>query len=82
MDEIVSWIVHHLDFDALYYYGRDRALHLSWGRTPRKLVVLMRTDPETGRRRPAGSATGEKGRALISRAIGGTGYGGALDART
>ena len=80
MDEVALWIVHNLDFDALYYYGRDRAVHLSWGPRMRRMVVVMRTDPETGRRRPAGTGGGEKGRALITRVITGAMNGGSINA--
>jgi hypothetical protein len=69
MDEVASWVVHNLDFDALYYYGRDRAVHLSWGPGMRRMVVIMKTDPKTGRRRPAGTGFGGRGQALIGRAI-------------
>jgi hypothetical protein len=80
MNEVASWIVHNLDFDALYYNGRDRALHLSWGPKMRQMVVLMRTDPATGRRRPAGTGSGETGRAPLTGAIGDFRNGGAVDA--
>jgi hypothetical protein len=82
MDEIASWIVHSLDFHALYYYGPDRALHVSWGPKVRRMVVLMRTDPETRRRRAAGTGTGVHGRALITRATKGARNGDAADANS
>lgn len=69
MDEVASWVVHNLDFDALYYYGRHRAVHLSWGPKMRRMVVIMKTDPKTGRRRPAGTGFGGNGQTLIGRAI-------------
>lgn len=65
MDEVAHWIIDNLAFDALYYYGCTRPLHLSWGPEMRKMTVLMRTTPETGVRVPAGNRRGGKGHTLI-----------------
>lgn len=65
MDEVAHWIIDNLAFDALYYYGRNRPLHLSWGPEMRKMTVLMRTNPATGKRSPAGNTKNSKGHALI-----------------
>jgi hypothetical protein len=67
MDEVGAWIVENLKFDALYYYGRDRALHLSWAPQQRRMVVRMRTVPESGRRMPIGRAYGFDGAKLLLR---------------
>ena len=67
MDEVGAWIVENLKFDVLYYYGRDRALHLSWAQQERRMVVRMRTFPESGRRMPAGRAYGLVGTRLLLR---------------
>lgn len=40
--ETASFIVEHLPFDALYFYGSSRPAHVSWSRSPRKLVVEMK----------------------------------------
>lgn len=69
MDEVGAWIVENLEFDALYYYGADRALHLSWGPLARRMVVRMQTDPESGRRGPAGCVHGTAGVKLLAREV-------------
>jgi hypothetical protein len=69
IDEVGAWIVENLEFDALYYYGRDRALHLSWAPKGRRMVVRMRTVPESGRRMPAGRAHGVDGTKIFAREI-------------
>lgn len=66
MNEVGAWIIENLEFDALYYYGADRALHLSWAPLARRMVLRMHTDPESGRRRPAGRAHGAAGMKLLS----------------
>jgi hypothetical protein len=65
MDEVGAWIVENLKFDALYYYGRDCALHLSWAPQERRMVVRMRAVPESGRRMPTGRAYGLGGTRLL-----------------
>ncbi|TDV37464.1 DNA phosphorothioation-associated putative methyltransferase [Paraburkholderia caballeronis] len=30
MDEVVEWIIANVGFDRLYYYGKDRPIHISW----------------------------------------------------
>ena len=40
--ETASFIVEHLPFDALYFYGSSRPVHASWSHSPRKLVVEMK----------------------------------------
>jgi hypothetical protein len=67
MDEVGAWIVENLKFDALYYYGRDRVLHLSSAPQERQMVVRMRTVPGSGRRMPAGRAYGLGGTRLLLR---------------
>jgi DNA phosphorothioation-associated putative methyltransferase len=51
MSEVADWIVAHLPFDRLYYYGRDRPLHLSYGPEQRRERVDMRENG-IGRRMP------------------------------
>jgi hypothetical protein len=31
MEEIANWIIENLPFDRLYFYGRDRPIHVSYG---------------------------------------------------
>ena len=31
MEEVADWIIANLPFDRLYYYGRDRPIHVSYG---------------------------------------------------
>lgn len=30
MNEVVDWIITNVSFDRLYYYGKDRPIHISW----------------------------------------------------
>lgn len=45
MLEVAQWIVSNLPFDRLYFYGRDRPLHVSYGpNQDRKIVLMTATD--------------------------------------
>lgn len=48
---IASWIVTHLPFDRLYFYGPEKPLHVSMGPEGARAVVLMMDGP-SGRRVP------------------------------
>lgn len=50
MAEVARWIVAHLPFDRLYFYGTDRPLHVSWSETPAGEAWEMRE--VSGRRVP------------------------------
>jgi len=69
--EVAVWALEHTDVDALYYYGKDRPLHISWSPEPRGMVVKMKTteqmkdSKQVKIRRPAGHATGAAGLALL-----------------
>lgn len=41
MFEVSQWIAENLEFDRLYYYGKDRPIHLSFSVTPAKQVTVM-----------------------------------------
>jgi hypothetical protein len=40
--EVAQYIIEDLDFDAIYFYGKNRPIHVSWSQSPRKLVVEMK----------------------------------------
>lgn len=43
MDIIASYIAEHLPFDRLYFYGKDRPLHLSTGPEPARYALIRHT---------------------------------------
>jgi hypothetical protein len=42
MREVADWVIDNLPFDRVYYYGQDRALHVSWSATPKRAAFDMR----------------------------------------
>ena len=40
--EVAQYIIEDLNFDAIYFYGKNRPIHVSWSQSPRKLVVEMK----------------------------------------
>ena len=68
MDEAALWIASNLRFDAMYYYGRDRPLHISWGPEMRHMVVLMKTNADE-RRQPSGNGRNARGVSLVNSVI-------------
>jgi len=40
--EVAVFVVETLPFDALYFYGDDRPIHVSWSQTPRNVAVEMK----------------------------------------
>ena len=68
MDEAALWIASNLRFDSMYYYGRDRSLHISWGPAMRQMVVLMKTDESVKRRSPTRHGHHAQGIALVKSA--------------
>ncbi len=51
MHEVVQYICDNIEFDRLYFYGKDRPIHISWNEAPLKhLQVLKRA--ESGNRHP------------------------------
>lgn len=65
MDEAALWIASNLQFDSMYYYGRDKPLHISWGPAMRQMVVLMKTNEFNQRRQPAKNGRNAKGISLV-----------------
>ena len=47
--ELAHWIVEHLPFDALYFYGDSRPVHIAWGESPSKRIYTLIETPR-GRR--------------------------------
>lgn len=44
MKEVADWIIANLPFDRLYFYGRDRPIHVSFAQNPkREAIAMMRT---------------------------------------
>lgn len=39
---IAIFVARSLPFDAMYYYGKDKPLHVSWSTMPRALILEMR----------------------------------------
>jgi DNA phosphorothioation-associated putative methyltransferase len=45
MEMVVEWIIGNVKFDRLYFYGRDRPIHISYSSTPTRQVVDMIETP-------------------------------------
>ncbi|WP_237706375.1 DNA phosphorothioation-associated putative methyltransferase [Methylibium petroleiphilum] len=45
MEEVADWIVENLPFDRLYYYGKDRPIHLSYSPTELGEAIELRAGP-------------------------------------
>ncbi|TBW50372.1 DNA phosphorothioation-associated putative methyltransferase [Marinobacter halodurans] len=41
MLEVSQWIAENLEFDRLYFYGKDRPIHLSFSESPTQQVTVM-----------------------------------------
>jgi hypothetical protein len=50
MLEVAQWISAHCDFDRIYFYGRDRPLHVSYG--PDNSREIFELTLRSGRRVP------------------------------
>ena len=51
MEEVAGWIATHLPYDRLYYYGKDKPLHVSYGPEQTRQFVDMLPGP-SGKRIP------------------------------
>lgn len=58
MNEIAHFICLNLSFDKLYYYGRNRPIHISVSESPLRHLQLMQQS-ESGRRYPGKKAFGD-----------------------
>lgn len=50
--EVASFVITMLDFDALYFYGPEKPIHVSWSESPRGLVVEMKFNEKHQRHFP------------------------------
>lgn len=50
---LAIFVASSLPFDAMYYYGKDKPLHVSWSTMPRALIVEMRFQPDYQRYFPS-----------------------------
>jgi hypothetical protein len=41
MEGVASWIIANLSFDRLYFYGRDRPIHVSYGPEQSRVAYRM-----------------------------------------
>jgi hypothetical protein len=41
MEEVALWVAAHTPFDRLYFYGKDRPIHVSYSNTPARQFVRM-----------------------------------------
>lgn len=59
MEEVVLFIVKNLSFDKVYFYGKNRPLHVSVGNEPERHLQIMNVS-DKGRRIPGRKAFGNK----------------------
>jgi hypothetical protein len=59
MQQVALWICENLKFDRLYYYGRNRSLHISIGPKMNQFIQTMKTNADTGHRVPSKKGRGE-----------------------
>lgn len=64
MQQVAAWICENLKFDRLYYYGKDRPLHISIGPQMNQFLQTMKTNADTGHRVPS-----KKGRSEVAIAV-------------
>jgi hypothetical protein len=68
MDEVMLFVVNHLDFDKIYYYGNDRPLHVSVGNESERHLQVMNVS-DKGRRIPGRKAYGNEAKVLAEKLI-------------
>jgi hypothetical protein len=61
MQQVAVWICENLKFDRLYYYGKNRPLHISIGPQMNQFLQTMKTNLDTGHRVPS-----KKGRGSVA----------------
>ena len=52
MLEVAQWIAEHTKFDRIYFYGRNKPIHVSASISPSQQITLMLKSPRSGRRTP------------------------------
>jgi len=50
--EVAAWIVQNLNFDRMYFYGKERPIHISFSRSPMNVIFSMERSKVTGLRVP------------------------------
>jgi hypothetical protein len=51
MEEVANWVFENTPVDRVYFYGKDRPIHVSYSQTPARQLVAMLLTP-SGRRVP------------------------------
>jgi hypothetical protein len=51
MGAVANWISKNLNYDRLYFYGKDRPIHISFGPDNKRFIQIMKTST-TGKRVP------------------------------
>ncbi|WP_371187842.1 hypothetical protein [Thalassotalea maritima] len=64
MDRVVDFIVNNLEFDRIYYYGKDRPIHVSVSHEMHRHLQLMSLTKD-GKRIPSRKAYGDEAIKLI-----------------
>lgn len=65
MQQVAQWMCENLKFDRLYYYGKDRPLHISIGPKMNQFIQTMKTNADTGHRVPSKKGRDETAIAVI-----------------
>lgn len=68
MNHVVHFIVNNLNFDKIYYYGKDRPIHVSIGQYQEKHLQVMCIS-KNGRRYPGKRGFGESAVKLVEELI-------------
>jgi hypothetical protein len=68
MDKVMFFIVNNLNFDKIYYYGKDKPLHVSVGNESERHLQIMNVS-DKGRRIPGRKAYGNKAKVLAEELI-------------
>lgn len=68
MDQIMNFIVNNLDFDKIYYYGKDKTLHVSISNVSEKHLQIMNVS-EKGRRIPGKKAYQAEAKVLAGKIL-------------
>lgn len=66
MDIVADWISLNIDFDRLYFYDKNRPVHVSTGPENKKAIQLMTTS-KTGKRVPGRKITGKPFSSIFNR---------------